>query len=45
MRTSEAVTPAAGVSVMFFAFTALYTLLGITVCVQLRRIALSKDPP
>ena len=41
MRTRDAVTPAAGVPAMFFAFTALYLLLGITVIVLLRRIAAS----
>jgi len=39
MRTSDAVTPAAGVPGMFFAFTALYLLLGTTVMALLRRIA------
>src|SRR5204863_1608281 len=39
MRTSEAVTPAAGVLGMFIAFTLLYALLGVTVVVLLRRIA------
>lgn len=41
MRTSDAVTPAAGVTEMFLAFTALYALLGTTVVVLLRRIAMS----
>jgi cytochrome d ubiquinol oxidase subunit I len=39
MRTHEAVTPAAGVPAMFYAFTALYLLLTVTVVVMLRRIA------
>jgi cytochrome d ubiquinol oxidase subunit I len=39
MRTSEAVTPAAGVPAMFFAFSGLYGLLGATVVVLLRRLA------
>ena len=39
MRVEEAVTPAAGVPVMFFAFAALYLLLGVTVIVLLRRLA------
>jgi hypothetical protein len=39
MRTSDAVTPSAGVPVMFFAFTVLYLVLGVTVIVLLRRIA------
>jgi cytochrome d ubiquinol oxidase subunit I len=39
MRTSEAVTPAAGVPPIFFTFTALYALLGVTVLVLLGRIA------
>jgi cytochrome d ubiquinol oxidase subunit I len=41
MRTSEAVTPAQGVPVMFFLFAALYALLGVTVVVLLARIAFS----
>jgi len=39
MRTSDAVTPAAGVPAMFFTFTGLYVLLGVTVVVMLARIA------
>jgi cytochrome d ubiquinol oxidase subunit I len=39
LRTSDAVTPAAGVPTMFFAFSSLYLLLGTTVVVLLRRIA------
>jgi cytochrome bd ubiquinol oxidase subunit I len=39
MRTSEAVTPAAGVPAMFFTFAGLYALLGATVVVLLWRIA------
>jgi cytochrome bd ubiquinol oxidase subunit I len=39
MRTSEAVTPAAGVPAMFITFTGLYALLGTTVVVLLGRIA------
>ena len=39
MRTSDAVTPAAGVPAMFLAFTVLYLLLGGTVIVLLRRLA------
>jgi len=41
MRTSDAVTPAAGVSPMFFVFSGVYALLGVTVVVLLRRIAAS----
>jgi cytochrome d ubiquinol oxidase subunit I len=39
MRTRDAVTPAAGVPGIFFVFTALYVLLGVTVIILLRRIA------
>jgi cytochrome d ubiquinol oxidase subunit I len=39
MRTADAVTPAAGVPLMFFAFSVLYAVLGITVIVLLRRLA------
>jgi len=39
MRTSDAVTPVSGVPAMFFAFTALYALLSVTVILLLRRIA------
>jgi cytochrome bd ubiquinol oxidase subunit I len=39
MRTSDAVTPAAGVGPMFFVFSGVYALLGVTVVVLLRRIA------
>ncbi|MBW3600007.1 MAG: cytochrome ubiquinol oxidase subunit I, partial [Planctomycetes bacterium] len=39
MRTADAVTPAPGVPSMFFAFTLLYALLGVTVLALLRRIA------
>jgi cytochrome d ubiquinol oxidase subunit I len=39
MRTRDAVTPVSGVPAMFFAFAALYALLGVTVIVLLRRIA------
>jgi cytochrome bd ubiquinol oxidase subunit I len=39
MRTTEAVTPAAGVPGMFVAFSILYLVLGITVIVLLRRLA------
>lgn len=39
MRTSEAVTPAAGVPVMLATFTTLYLILGATVLILLRRIA------
>jgi cytochrome d ubiquinol oxidase subunit I len=39
MRTSDAVTPAAGVPAMFAAFTLLYLVLGVTVVVLLRRLA------
>jgi cytochrome d ubiquinol oxidase subunit I len=45
LRTSDAVTPAAGVPTMFFAFSALYLLLGTTVVVLLRRIAAAGDEP
>ncbi|MFO0899177.1 MAG: cytochrome ubiquinol oxidase subunit I [Pirellulales bacterium] len=38
MRTSEAVTPAAGVPEMFFLFSALYVLLAVTVAVLLLRL-------
>jgi len=38
MRTRDAVTPAEGVQVMFYGFTALYLLLGSTVVVLLRRL-------
>jgi cytochrome d ubiquinol oxidase subunit I len=41
MRTSEAVTPAQSVPVMFFLFAALYALLAVTVVVLLVRIAFS----
>jgi cytochrome d ubiquinol oxidase subunit I len=40
MRTRDALTPAAGVPMMFWAFAVLYTVLGITVIVLLRRLAL-----
>jgi cytochrome d ubiquinol oxidase subunit I len=43
MRTSEAVTPAAGVPTMFVAFTLLYAVLGVTVIALLRRLATSKS--
>jgi cytochrome bd ubiquinol oxidase subunit I len=39
MRTQEAVTPAAGVSPLFFVFSAVYVLLAATVVVLLRRLA------
>ena len=39
MRTRDAVTPAAGVSPMFFAFSLVYVLLAATLIVLLRRIA------
>jgi cytochrome d ubiquinol oxidase subunit I len=41
MRTADAVTLAAGVSPMFFVFSGVYALLGITVVMLLRRIAAS----
>jgi len=40
MRTRDAVTPVRGVPTMFFAFSALYVLLGVTVVVLLRRLAI-----
>jgi cytochrome d ubiquinol oxidase subunit I len=43
MRTSDAVTPAAGVPILFVAFTLLYAVLGVTVIVLLRRLATSKS--
>ena len=43
LRTSEAVTPAAGVPVLFVAFTLLYAVLGATVVVLLRRLAIPKN--
>ena len=43
MRTSEAVTPAAGVPAMFFAFTLLYLVLGTTVVLLLWKLR-STDP-
>lgn len=39
LLTRDAVTPAEGVVTMFFVFSALYLLLGVTVIVLLRRIA------
>lgn len=45
LRTSDAVTPASGVPTMFFAFSALYLLLGTTVVVLLRRIAAAPQEP
>ncbi|WP_435017110.1 cytochrome ubiquinol oxidase subunit I [Tundrisphaera sp. TA3] len=36
MRTSESVTPASGVSLMFFSFSLLYLILGVTVVMLLR---------
>jgi cytochrome d ubiquinol oxidase subunit I len=39
MRTSDAVTPAAGVLELFLAFTLLYLVLGVTVVGLLKRIA------
>ena len=45
MRTKDAVTPAPGVPAMFFAFTALYVLLGTTVIVVLRQIAAAPHDP
>jgi cytochrome d ubiquinol oxidase subunit I len=39
LRTGESVTPAAGVVEMFFLFTILYVVLGVTVVVLLRRLA------
>jgi len=39
MRTSDAVTPAYGVPFMFWTFTLLYVVLGVTVIVLLRRLA------
>jgi cytochrome d ubiquinol oxidase subunit I len=42
MRTSDAVTPAQGVPAMFAIFTLLYIVLGVTVIVLLRRLAISK---
>jgi cytochrome d ubiquinol oxidase subunit I len=41
MRTSDAVTPAAGVTPMFYAFSAVYVILAVTVVVLLRRLARS----
>jgi cytochrome d ubiquinol oxidase subunit I len=43
MRTADAVTPAAGVPAMFVVFTLLYAVLGVTVVVLLRRLALAKS--
>jgi cytochrome d ubiquinol oxidase subunit I len=45
LRTSDAVTPAAGVPAMFYTFSALYLLLGTTVVVLLRRIASAGHEP
>jgi len=42
MRTSDAITPAQGVPAMFAIFTLLYIVLGVTVVVLLRRLAVSK---
>jgi cytochrome d ubiquinol oxidase subunit I len=39
MRTREAVTPAQGVAVTFYSFTALYVVLTITVIILLRKLA------
>jgi cytochrome d ubiquinol oxidase subunit I len=39
MRTRDAVTPVAEVPLTFFAFTALYVLLGVVLTVVLRRMA------
>jgi cytochrome d ubiquinol oxidase subunit I len=39
MRTRDAVTPAAGVSAMFYVFSLVYVVLGVTLVVLLRRIA------
>jgi len=39
LKITEPKKVAAGVPAMFFAFTALYVLLGVTVIVLLRRIA------
>jgi len=39
MRTRDAVTPEAGVAPLFFAFSALYFLLAVTVVVLLRQLA------
>jgi cytochrome d ubiquinol oxidase subunit I len=40
MRTRDAVTPVRGVPAMFFAFSVLYVVLGVTVVVLLRRLAI-----
>jgi cytochrome d ubiquinol oxidase subunit I len=45
MRTAAAVTPAAGVPLMLATFTALYLVLGVTVLILLRRIAMKPAHP
>jgi cytochrome d ubiquinol oxidase subunit I len=45
MRTHDTVTPAEGVLGMFIAFTLLYALLGVTVIVLLRKLALPSESP
>lgn len=44
MRTSAGVTPAEGVSKMFFLFTVLYLLLGVTVLWLLRNLRADRSP-
>lgn len=45
MRTRDTLTPAAGVPLMFYTFTALYLLLGTTVVVLLRRLGRPGQEP
>ena len=44
MRTKDAVTPASGVVEIFYVFSLLYAVLGVTVAVLLWRIAKGRNP-